>query len=341
MDGNKDEIEIVDEIATEEIAEQKSTTTAPAKKSKLAEAQELIESSKELVSKADSEVEECKIGISEAAEAFDVAKQTLNSTTFNECNTLLQESGFEYTSYDEDEPFELSLNEDENEIFSVQNISTGRFTGLILAILAALGTVVAWIYIASKKLNIDLNGQTAETAKEQVNPILNWIGGDMIGANSNMMVGALVLGLSALIIAWLVYALRVSLKGKKNLRIAQETYDKSAEYCMTKEDCRREMKKVDGHLREATIEVSNLESVLNEQAATLKRVLHVEGAYEEEKEYHPTSKKTMRETEKVMRGAEKLLNTAITKSGKLNLESVQALNNARAIYADYLARIYD
>jgi len=49
----------------------------------------------------------------------------------------------------------------------------------------------------------------------------------------------------------------------------------------------------------------------------------------------------MRETEKIMRGIEKLLNTAITKNGKLNFQSVQALNNARAIYADYLARIYD
>jgi len=335
MDGNRDEVE----ISNDDIIglERESQT----KKSKLAEAKALIESSKELVSKADSEVAECKVGVSEAAEAFDSAKRTFNNVTFHNAESFLEKMGFEYSSFDEDDAFELALDEEESEDFSVENLSTGRFTGLILAIITALATLFAWVYLASQKLNIDLDGMNVESAKEQVNPILNWIGGDMIGANSNMMIGAIVLGFSALIMAWLVYAIRVSLKARKNLRIAKETYEKSAEYCMTKEECRREMKRVDAHLREATVEIGNFETVLDEQFSTLKRILHVEGSYEEDKEYHPTSKKTMRETEKVMRGAEKLLNTAITKDGKLNFQSIQALSNARAIYSDYLGRIYD
>ena len=335
MDGNRDEIE----IPMEDIIGQEKNITA--KKSKLEEAQELIESSKELVSKVDSEVEECKVGISEVAEEFDNAKRTFNNVTFQNCETLLEKVGFEYSPFDEDEPFELSLGEENPEVLSIQNLSSGRFTGLILAILAAVVTLVTWIYFATSKLNISLNEVTLETASDHVNPILTWIGGGITSANGNMIAGALILGFSALIAAWLVYALRVSLRAGKNLRIAKDTYEKSAEYCMSKEECQREMKKVDTHLKEATIEIGNLETMLNEQASTLKRIVHVEGAYEEDKEYHPTSKKTMREAEKVMRGAEKLLNTAMTKDGKLNFQSVQALSNARAIYADYLGRIYD
>ncbi len=333
MDEHNDEIEIVHNIEESKII--------PPKKNTLAEAQELIENSKDLVSKVNLEVAECKVGISEAADSFDSAKRNFNNVTFNTCETLLEEAGFEYRSYDELEPFELAIEDDESEDFLVEDISTGRFTGLILAIFVALITLAGWIYLSLTNLNVDPKTMTPEKATEQINPVLNWIG--TLGGNTggNMIIGAVILGFSVLIMAWLVYAIRVNLKAKKNLLIAKEMYEKSEKYCMTKEECKREMKKVDAHLREATAEISNFEFILNEQISTLKRILHIEGSYDEEKEYHPSSKKTMRETEKVMRGIEKLLNTAVTKNGKLNFQSIQALSNAKAIYADYLARIYD
>ena len=171
--------------------------------------------------------------------------------------------------------------------------------------------------------------------------MLNWIG--TLGGNTggNMIVGAVILGFSALLVGWLVYALRVNMKSKKNLGIAQEMQVQSKEYSMTKEDSKREMKRIDAHLRAVTLVERDFEIVLNEKVATLERILHIEGAYEEGKEYYPSSQKCMSETEKVMQGIEQLLNTAVTRNGKLNFESVQALNNAKAIYADYLARIYN
>ena len=325
-------------IITQE-SEPKPTETA--KKSDLLEAQELIKNSKELVSKAETEVNECKIEVSTAAKEFDEAKRNFNNTTFKSSEILLEKLGFNYSSYDEIEPFELSIDENDGESFSVKDISTGRFSGLILALLVALATVGGLVYLALTKLNIDPQTLTPQTALEQINPVLTWIG--TIGGNTggNMTVGAVILGFSALIMAWLVYAIRVNMKAKKNLHTAKEILEKSKEYCVSKEDCKKEMKKVDAHLREATKEVSNFETILNEKVATLKRVLHIEGAYDEDKEYHPSSKKAMRETEKIMQGIENLLNTSVTKEGKVNFESVQALNNAKAIYADYLARIYD
>jgi len=307
-------------------------------KSKLSEAEALIEASQELVSKVDSEVAECKIGTSEAAESFDEVKQTFKNTTLKNSDNLLEKVGFEYITYEEAEAFELSIDTNSEQNFSVKKLSSGRFTGLILAIFVALLTVGAWVYLAMMKLNIEPASVNSETAMSHVNPILEWIGGIAGGTTS---IGALILGFSALIMAWLVYAVRISLKGKKNLRLAQDTFDKSAEYCMTQEECQREMKKVDNHLREATDEIGNLTTILNEQSATLKRIIHVEGIYEEEKEYHPSSKKVMRETEKIMRAGENLLETAITQEQKLNFQSVQALHAAKDIYAEFLSRIYD
>ena len=337
------ETQVEERVVEEDIAQEVEPESKPVstvKKNKLAEAKELIESSKELVSKANTEVNECKNVISEAAEAFDESKRNFNNTTFKSAETLLEKLGFDYSSYDEIEPFELSIDDDDDG-FSVQNISSGRFTGLILALLAALATVGGLIYLALTKLNINPKTLTPETVVEQVNPVLTWIG--TLGGNTggNMIVGAVILGFSALLVAWLVYAIRVNTKAKKNLHIAKEMHEKSKEYVMTKEERKREMEKIDAHLRKATEEVHNFDTILNEKVATLKRILHIEGAFDEDKEYHPSSRKTMRESEKIMQGIEHLLNTAITKEGKLNFESVQALQNAKEIYSDYLARIYD
>jgi len=307
-------------------------------KSKYAEAEALIETSKELVNKVDLEVSKCKIGISEAAKKFDKVKRTFKNTILKSADILLGKVGYEYITYEEAEAFELSLDGDSEEKFLVENLSSGRFTGLLLAMLVAFLTVAIWVYIAIRKLNIDPRSLTPKSAMLQVNPMLEWIGG-LVGGTVN--IGALILGLSALIMGWLVYALRMHLKGKKNLVLAKDIFEKSNEYYITREVSQREMKKVDKHLRDVTTEMDNLTTILNEHAATLKRVIHVEGIYEEDKEYHPSSKKVMRETEKIMRAAESLLETAITQEGKLNFQSVQALNSAKDIYTEYLSRIYD
>jgi len=311
------------------------------KKNKLVEAKELIEASQELVAKVDSDVQECKVGISDAADEFDSVKRTFNNVTLKSCEGLLEKAGYEYTNFEESQEFELNVDPNQNSDFYVRSLSSGRFIGLLLALIVALLTVGAWVYFAVSKLGIDLNSLTMDTAVSHINPILTWIGGDIIGAKGNMMIGALILSFSVLVLAWLVYAIYINMKGNKNLRIAKEMYEKSNDYCMTQEECKAEMKRVDAHLREATTEVKNFETILEEQASVLKRVLHVEGAYDGEKEYHPTSKKVMRETEKTLKSVEKLLNTGITKNGKLNFQSVTALAEARSVYADYLGRIYD
>ncbi len=333
------EEQVIEEESLKEDEPNKTLNTS--KKSKLSEAQELIENSKELVSKIEAEVADSKNEVSQAAKEFDETKHNFKNTTFKSAKTLLEKLGFEYTPYDEVEPFELSTEEEGCESFTVQDINTGRFTGFVLALITALATLGALVYFALTKLNIDPKTLTLNTAIEKVDPVLTWIG--TLGGNTggNMVVGAVILGLLALIVGWIVYAIRVNIKANKNLDIAKEVYEKSKEYCIAKGDCKVEMEKIDSHLREATEEINNFDIILNEKVGTLKRVLHVEGSSDKVEEYHPSSKKSMSETEKIMQGIEYLLNTSITKEGRLNFQSVQALNNSKAVYADYLARIYN
>ena len=312
-------------------------------KNKITEAQELIANSKDLVSEVDSAVQECQLGVSKAADDFDIQKRNFINKIFKSSQELLKKIGIDYGINGRvKEPFELSVDTNANNI-EIEYISSGRFTGMLLAITLAMVTFVTWIYIALKELNIPIDKKTLnlEFVEMHMDSVLTWIGGGVVGMRGEPMVGGLILGFSALIVAWIVYAMRIHFKAHKNLRVAKKAYIESQAYSSSKDECKKEMLRVDAHLRDAIISIENFTIMLNEQNSILKRIVYVESVANEDKNYHPSSKKVMRETEKLMRSIEALLNTSITKDGKLNPQSEKVLAIAKAVYADFTARIYD
>jgi len=310
-------------------------------KDKIVEAQELIQDSKDLVSEVDSSVQECQLGVSKAADDFDTQKRAFLNKTFKSSEELLKKVGIAYgTNKSLHEPFELSVDNSVDNL-EIEYISSGRFTGMILALIVAILTFSGWIYLSTKQLNISLENITIPFIENNMNAVLTWIGGGIIGLDGKPMIGALVLGFSGLIMAWIVYAVRVHFKTDRNLRIAKKAYIKSRAYSFSKDECKKEMLRVDAHLREAIISIENFTVVLREQNGILKRIVYVEGSLNEEKDYHPSSKKIMRETEKIMNSIETLLNTSVTKEGTLNPESQKVLSISKAVYAEFVGRIYD
>ena len=308
---------------------------------KRSEVESLIQTSKELIAKTDVNIEESKANVFKAAEAFDDTKRIFKNVTFKKSEELLEKLGFDYITQEESEAFELSIGDTNQKKFSVKNISSGKFTGFLFALFVALLMLAIWIYFAIKNLAIEVNEMSIEKATNSVNPMLTWVATDVVPASGNVLIGALVVGFSALVVAWIVYAIRVVLKGSKNLRVAQETLEASTDYCMSQENSQGKMKKLEKHLLESTSELKKLEMILNEQNSVLTRVTYVEGTFDEGKEYHPSSKKVMRETEKIMRASETLFATSITEDDALNIKSIEALNAAKGIYSEYLSRIYD
>jgi len=312
-------------------------------KDKIAEAKELIENSKDLVSEVDSAVQECQQGVSKAADDFDTQKRTFINQVFKSSEELLKKVGIEYGADSKlNEPFELSVDTNAENI-EIDYITSGRFTGMLLAIIFAVATFITWIYFAFVKLNlpIEKSSLSLKFIETNMDAVLTWIGGGVIGIDGEPMIGGLILGFSVLIIAWIVYAIRLHFKTDKNLRLAKKAYIESRAYSFSKDECKKEMLIVDAHLREAIISIENFTIMLNEQNAVLKRIVYVEGVVNEDKSYHPSSKKVMRETEKLMKSIEALLNTSITRDGKLNPQSQKVLAIAKAVYADFTAKIYD
>jgi hypothetical protein len=312
-------------------------------KDKITEAKALIKSSKDLISEVDSAIAECQIGVSKAADGFDTQKLIFINKVFRNSEELLQKVGIKYrTNSKVNEHFELSV-ESNSENIEIAYTNSGRLVGIFLSILLGMVTFLSWIYLALWQLNlpIEKSSLTLKFLETHRDTVLAWIGGGILKRDGEPMIGALVLGFSVLIIGWIIYALYLQFKTDKNLRIAKKAYIESQAYLSSTDESKKKMLIVDAHLRDIIISIENFTIMLNEQNAILQRIVYVEGIANENKRYHPSSTKVMRETERLMKSIEILLYTSITQKGKLNLQSQKVLAIAKATYADFTAKIYD
>ena len=310
---------------------------------KVVESKELIESSQNLVFQVENGVNECKVAIFQSSVDFDTKKQNFINQTFIHSDELLQKVGIHYdVSSELNRPFELSLDAMNHDYLNIKSISSGRFTGTVLAIITVILTLFVWLYFANQNLDILLQEVNLVSIKEKMDMIFVWITKG-IGVVGEPMIGALILAVSLLSMGWLVYALRIYFKSNKNLRIAKKAFIESREYSFVQEGCKKEILSVNGHLRETIVSIENFDCILTEQNGILKRVLHVEGLPslpEGYHNYHPDSKKVIRDINRLMKTIEDVLGTPITKNGTLNPESQKVLSISKAVYDDYIVRIY-
>ena len=310
-------------------------------KSKNEQAKELMENSKEIISKADKEIEVTKSSIAKDVDRLQDIKNSFLNTTFTKSQILLDKASYKYTQKESDEPFEISL-DTINEDISLKNISSGRFTGFILSLLTMLLVAVGWIYLAITNLGIKLQLQPPKIPNnETIDKIFTWIGGGMTGAEGNIMAGEATVAISALILGVLVYKVYISLQENKNFKIANDIYEKSHNYLKKQQETKSEIEKIDEHIKQVIPTLEDYKYLLDEQNGKLARILHVEGIKEDYETYHPTSVETMKDTEKLMNRVQELITTPVTKDGKLNENSTFFLYEAKEVYEYFLSKIYD
>jgi len=348
MSDNKEKVEVEpselvenqesDEFQEMDTIEELIKEDAPKLLTKNEEAKELIKSSSEIIEQADADVESTKNIVSENVNQFEKSKSELLNSTFTHGQVLLERAAYEYSKKEEDEPFEISLGT-VSESVKVSNVSSGAFTGFLLSIIALIGTVVTWLYIASTKVGVTLNPEQLPP-QEDLTSIFTWIGGGMTGGAGNPMFGEIITGVTALLVAWIVYKVRVSTKENKNIKVANRTLEESHIYAKSQQELKSDMEIINEHIISATATINDYRILLNEQNAKLERVLHVEGLKEENSEYHSSSKDIMQDSEELMRKVEDLFTIPITKDGKLNENSKFALIEAKALYNSYISKLY-
>lgn len=330
-------VESDDGVLEKEIVEE--APIKPKKVSKNEEAKALIKNAEVLVHEADSEVNSVKEVVAKSVDRFEEAKATMLNTTMVHNMILLEKANFEHHKEESHEPFEVSL-ESMTDEFSLAKITSGRFTGLILAILGIMATALAWIFIASYKTGTEITPDQVPDEATQ-NTLLTWIGGGMTGAQGDPQFGLATLVVTALLIGWGIYKLRVSMRESRNFRVAHDTFEKSHGYVESQKAAKSEMERMDDHVNATTALIGDYKILLDEVNAKLQRVLHIEGSLESNRDYHSSSQQLMQDSEKLMNRMEDLLSTPMTKEGKLNEASEYALIEAKALYESYVSKLYN
>ncbi len=353
--GNKSEIDNIKEIeekvledgvaessdgVLEEVMEPEEKVKKPLSKND--ESKAMMKSAEELIYKADQEVQETQTVVAQNVSTFEKEKLTISNTTITQSMILLEKANYDHTQELAEEPFEISLGTTTEDV-RVSNIGSGGFSGFILALLGMIATAAGWLYIAAQKTGTALDPekmiQTPPTPAE-LDPLFSWIGGGMTSGTGNPLFGMITVGLSALFIGFMLYKMRVGLKESKNFKVANDTFERSHTYVEQQKESKTEMEHIDAHINKCTPLIESYRVLLDEENAKLQRVLHVEGQLEDSSEYHASSQQIMRDTDRLMDRVEKLITTPITKEGRLNDASVEALIEAKALYESFISKLY-
>jgi len=327
--------ELIEEVM-ESSEEVKALTPKPEKMKKHHEAKKLVEEAKSIVQASENEVQDCRLLLEDDLREYDTAKKALKAGGLDGAKALLLELG--YTSEVEEISEESIVFEPKEDVppIVLKDVHSGKFTGMLLALLGGAGTFAGLVYWATKKLDISLPMDKIPS-NEMIQKIFGWFGAQL-GRPDDAINGGLAVGVVVLVVMVVIYLLRVGLKGSSNLRFATEQMKETQKYITHKTNCKAEMDRVDAHITEAVKVLHDYEIILNEQQGKLKRILHFEGLKDTSSEYHSQSESEMKNTQNLIDNIERFITTPMSEEGKLSGQSTLFLHSAKEALQKALAR---
>ena len=298
----------------------------------------LVEKTKHIVNDAEKQMEACKLLLAEDLKGYDEAKAALKSGALDESEELLTVLGVENEEGD-DANEEVVVFEAKEELppFIVKEVSSGKFTGFLMALVAGLLTFVGLVYLATEKVGVTLDVTkvpSADTAKE----VLGWYA-TLFGGKPDLFLGGAFVLIVSLLVMWIVYAVRVATKASANLAFAKQQLSDAEAYVKQKGSCKEEMDKVDAHIQDAIATMKSFEVILHEQNAKLKRIMHVEG-HKENSEYHDKSREEMQHTRMLVDTIKEFMSIPMSEEGKLSGKSTLFLHSAKSKLQKMIDRLY-
>ncbi len=332
--------EVIEQVEDEtSIEESVEVSPVPKKIKKHIKAMGLVEKAKTIVKEADEQTEACKLLLMDDLKEYEEAKSELRTGGFDACVSLLKKLGYQTRS---DEPTEKKTvvfePKEELEPIVLKDVSSGKFTGFIYALLGGVATAVGLVYLATEKLGMTLN-VTKVPSEDVIQSILAWFS-TTIGMHEDVYIGAGLLGLVVLLVMGIIYVTRVSLKGSSNLHFAVKQFVEAELYTEQKANCKLEMDKVDAHMKDTIDTLKTYEVLFNEQKGKLQRILYIEGEKEKSTDYHDKSYLEIRETKELIRTIRDFMDIPMSEEGKLSGKSVLFLNSAKNQMDKMLARLY-
>jgi len=299
----------------------------------------LIKKAKHIVHDAETQMEACKLLLSDDLKEFEDAKASLKKGGMDESEALLEALGYVKDDEEQEPEAEIIVFEAKEEVppVYIRDVSSGKFTGFLLALIFGLATLLGLVYVATEKLGITLDLSKVPTAETR-NSVLSWFS-SLVGMHDPMVGGAL-LAVVVLLVMWIVYAIRVSIRASSNLEFAKDQLKRAEEYASLKGTCKDEMDKIDAHIKDAIETMKTYEVILHEQKGKLKRIQHIEQSGEETPEYHEKSLKEMEDTHDLIKTIKDFLNTPMSEEGKLSGKSTLFLYRAKNRLEKMIDRLY-
>ena len=299
----------------------------------------LVEEAKVIVNNADIQMEECQLLLAKGLDEYEEAKEALSEGGLDECEVLLETLGYEDSSYEKvvSDEVVFETKEDIAPII-VQDVSSGKFTGFLMALILAVGTFVAMVYVATQKLGVAFD-TTAIPSQQSLEPMFSWYG-KLIGMNGDPLFGLALVLFVTLLVFLITYSIRVSTKGSKNLNFATQQLEEAEAYTVHKSSCKSEMDKVDLHITDAIKTLNTYQVLLNEQKGKLQRILYIEDEKEDFSDYHEKSKEEMKETHNLIKSLHNFTSLSMSEEGKLSVTSVEMLKKAQRTMKRMIGRLY-
>lgn len=340
VEAAEESLDQEEEKVIEEVEELEEEAPLPEKTKKHAKALHLVEKAKKIVRKANEQTKECKLLLESDLKDYNDAKEKLKAGGLDACVSLVQDLG----SQSNDEQLEEEAGgvvfevKEELKPIVLRDVSSGKFTGFILALFGGAATAIGLVYLATEKLNMTLN-VTKIPSEDTVQSLLAWFS-TVIGVHENVYIGAGVFGLAVLLVMILIYVIRVSLKANSNLHFAAKQFVEAQLYTEQKANCEEEMEKVDAHIKDTIETLKTYEVVFNEQKGKLQRILHIEGKKEKSTDYHDKSYTEIHDTKELIRTIRDFMETPMSEEGKLSSKSVLLLQHTKDHIDKVLGRFY-
>lgn len=342
MNENQHNDEVSEKVDESAVVEEHSNTQMdlPTKKEKKHQhAVRLVDQAKQIVKDAHEQTEACKLLLVGDLKEYEEAKKSLRAGGYDACASLLEKLGSAHKNDDVVEENTVVFDpKEEIEPIILKNVSSGRFTGLMLSLFGGVVTAVGLTFLATQKLGMTLD-ITKVPSTETFEKIATWFS-TAVGLEPNVYVGAGIVAVASLAVMAIIYAIRVSLKGSKNLHFAVKQLAEAELYTEAKGNCKAEMDKVDAHMKETVTLLKMYEVLFNEQKGKLERILHIEGSKEKSSDYHEKSFLEIRDTKELLRTIKDFISTPMSEEGKLSEKSVQLLQRVKTQMDRMLERLY-
>jgi hypothetical protein len=299
----------------------------------------LITKTKHIVADTEKQLDACKLLLQEDLKSYEEAKESLKQHALHESESLLEQLGYGKEEHDTRKEDEIVFQpKEEIPPFDVKEVSSGKFSSSLLALVGGALTFTGLVYLATEKVGVTLD-VTQIPSYELAAKVFGWYA-TLFGGKPDLFLGGAFVVIMTLFVMGLIYGIRVSSHANSNLSFAKRQLEEAQEYAKHKSNCKEEMDKVDAHMNEAISLLKTYEVILNEQIGKLKRILHIEGMKEDVTQYHEKSLLEMRDTDALVKAIRNFIATSMSEEGRLSGKSTMFLHSAKSKLQKFLDRHY-